>query len=293
VIAFRPHAGLLAIFAVILPQVAVAERPVEELINVGSLVLTGGVGTESRAIRNDGIIEVAYDVVLFEEAVSNRGTMKITESVVRFAKTYEEYGAYVSDPSDNYFTDLIVGTTGYLVGGVGDDFHVAGDFISSSTQNVNWYTRDSYLEFQAAAGIQHDFYITGQDVGASDSGYTNNFAWGTLELGAGNSIALVDGNAETGGALYVTEMLGVVISGTVVANVSGTDEVNIYYDPQPEANAYLSGRAFNLGGTGHLIPVLRGHLVPTMSAYMLAGLALLLMALGGAVIRWRAQYRAS
>jgi hypothetical protein len=33
--------------------------------------------------------------------------------------------------------------------------------------------------------------------------------------------------------------------------------------------------------------------VPTMSAYMLAGLALLLMALGGAVIRWRAQYRAS
>jgi hypothetical protein len=50
----------------------------------------------------------------------------------------------------------------------------------------------------------------------------------------------------------------------------GTDEVNVYYDPQAEVNAYLPGRTFDLSGTGQPLPVLRGQPVPTMHACMLA-----------------------
>ena len=36
---------------------------------------------------------------------------------VTFTGTYTENGTFVSDPADNYFTDLIVGTNGRLTGG--------------------------------------------------------------------------------------------------------------------------------------------------------------------------------
>lgn len=43
---------------------------------------------------------------------------------------------------------------------------------------------------------------------ATGAGYANNFAWGTLSIGAGNSLALQDGNEVAGGALYVGQILG-------------------------------------------------------------------------------------
>jgi len=46
-------------------------------------------------------------------------------------------GAYVSDPADNFFNDIVLDATGYVVG---DGFFVSGDVLSSSAAAVSWET---------------------------------------------------------------------------------------------------------------------------------------------------------
>src|SRR5436305_206149 len=62
----------------------------------------------------------------FRISIVNRGVMKITDTTVRFLAPYTELGAYLSDPSTNYFGDLTVGSSGFMTGGAGDLFIVSG-----------------------------------------------------------------------------------------------------------------------------------------------------------------------
>ncbi len=83
-----------------------------------------------------------------------------------------------------------------------------------------------------------------------------------LDIRSGNSLVLFDSNATAGGALYVGEITGAVISGSSITNISGAAGINIYYDPALPGNAYLGGLAFFLTlivlGRLHLGRLVRG-----------------------------------
>jgi hypothetical protein len=153
------------------------------LSNTGSMTLTGGSTTINGDVTNasGAFIEIAYDSALFTGDVVNNGTFKTTDTNVTFAGSYTENGAYISDPSDNYYAgDLTINTGGYLQGGIGDTFYLGGDFINHSQKNKEWDTEEA--DFFLYLGGSHEFYLTGLDLGAVEQGYEDNFAIGSLTL---------------------------------------------------------------------------------------------------------------
>ncbi len=220
--------------------------------------------------------------------VTNLGTFNVNNTTANYTGRFTNFGAYISDPSTNYFNDLVISSSGYLSGGAGDSWIISGDLISMSTQNTLWSTADSYLSFVTGADLLHDLYITGKDLGAVLDGFTNNFAWGTLELAENNILRLFDGDTITnvytsgivsydssrfdGGALYVNRILGLDISGTSILNIYGNG-LNIYY--LASANDYLGGLTYELIDGGYLIPIKDTAPVPEPGTVVLftAGLA--------------------
>ncbi len=168
-------------------------------------------------------------------------------------ETDETWPVEVTDASTNVFTDLIVGSGGYLTGSTGDTFVVSGDFLNASAQGALWSTTLSELRFQAGVAA-HQVTFAGADMGPSYFGYQNNFAWGTLHLTSGQALMLGDGNATPGAAMYVTKL---VLDGGLgqIARITGNG-ANIYYDPTNAANAYLNAQTYPLAGGGAIIPVI-------------------------------------
>ncbi|MBW1801340.1 MAG: hypothetical protein JRJ85_11510, partial [Deltaproteobacteria bacterium] len=186
------------------------------IVNLGG----SGIRAIEGDVTNNGIMQVTSDTAQFTGDVDNYGQFKTTDTTVTFTGTYTEYGTYISDPSDNYFTSLVVEATGDLQGGVGDNWYVSNDFISHSTQNTTWNTDAASLEFQSGtADNSHDLYWTGDDLGAVLAGYEDNFAWGNLAREAGNILNLFDGDADAGGALYAGILLGLDIEDLLVNNI--------------------------------------------------------------------------
>ncbi len=169
-------------------------------------------------------------------------------------------GVYKSDPSTQTFNSLTVGSAGYLTGGAGDMYQIKGDFTNNSTQNTLWSTGAAELDL--ITGPSHNLALAGADLGATMAGFTNNFAWGTVDL-TGQTLSLSD---DDGSALYVGKILGVNFTGTTVTNIT-SDGFDIYYDPGQ--NPYLNGLTYNLGGEGVLAPV---HAVPEPSSIALLGI---------------------
>jgi hypothetical protein len=235
------------------------------LTNNGSITLTGGLTTVNGSVTNAAgkTIHVAHNPAIFTGAFVNNGVFKNTETTVTFTGTYTENGTFVSDPADNYFTDLLVGTGGKLTGGTGDRFFVLSDFTNGSTDSAAWTTHDSDLIFQG--GPDHTFALAGADMGASAAGFTNNFAWKTVRLAAGQSLALTDGNATPGAALYTRAF---ILDGGLaqIASITGNGHT-IYYDPADPLSAPLLCQTYPLTGGGLLKPI-PAALIITGSAFL-------------------------
>ncbi|MEJ2069051.1 MAG: hypothetical protein P8X58_01370 [Syntrophobacterales bacterium] len=138
--------------------------------------------------------------------VVNAGTIKTTNADVTWKGTFTNNGVYMSDPATQTFSDLTVGTGGYLVAGAGDLFKVSGDFDNQSTQNTDWDTGAATLQFIAGADDNHNLSITGTDFGPTGPGYTDNFSWDTIKIDLGQNVYLV-GSGDA--ALYVKVITGV------------------------------------------------------------------------------------
>jgi hypothetical protein len=82
----------------------------------------------------------------------NSGTIKATNTNVAFTRTFTNNGEYISDPSNNYFTNLVIAGSGYLVGGVGDKFYLSGNLYNNSMQYEGWDTAGAYLGFRGGGG---------------------------------------------------------------------------------------------------------------------------------------------
>ncbi len=223
------------------------------LTNNGGMTLTGGLSTVNGNVTNSAgkTLHVAHNPAIFTGNVVNNGIFKNTETTVTFTGNYTENGTFVSDPADNYFTDLLIGTNGKLTGGTGDRFFVLSDFSNASTQNLTWQTQLSELIFQGGTG--HDVSLAGADMGATLAGYVNNFAWQTVRLAAGDSLTLSDGNATPGAALYTQQL---IIEGGLaqIAAITGNGCI-LYYNSSDPANVFLNGQTYPLTGGGSITPV--------------------------------------
>jgi len=260
------------------------------ITNAGSIlgrgtVTTGGITNDNLMAFADGDTDIYGDVTnndainvtecltTFFGDVTNSvgGEIKNTDGVVRFLGDFVNNGTYTSDPADNYFTDVSVGTTGTFVGGAGDRFLVSGDFSNASTASTAWDTSDAELIFEGGTG--HTFELPGSDIGRYYAGLVDNFAWGILRLESGDWLTLADGNTVPGAATYVT---GLILEGGLaqIASVTGNG-FSIYYDPLSPDNAYLAGATYSLTGGGVVAPMSGAPPIPEPAGLALAGLALL------------------
>jgi len=207
------------------------------LINDGQVRTAGGDTAVFAAVDNSGWVEVIENTTTFYGDFTNNpgATVKNTGGTIRYLGTFTNNGAVISDPADNCFLDIVNGDTGYFVGGVGDRFIVAGDFLSSSTQNAQWDTAGAELIFKAGAGRQHALSVTGADLGKDPAGWVDNFAWGRLLIEPAQKLLLEDGNAVPDGGLYLGELVfggvgsGIVLNRLHVYYLNGGDPKELFY----------------------------------------------------------------
>jgi hypothetical protein len=183
----------------------------------------------------------------------NSGTVRASGAVVQFTGAATNNAAYLSSDSDNTFVSLTNGPAAYLQGGASDRFRFTGDLLSSSSSFGMWQTGSSTLEFQPnASSNAHTLSVAGSDLGGDTlNGYANNFAWGTLQLDSGQSLILQDGNATPGGALYV-DVVSLAEGLGQINDITGNG-LNVYYNGNDPANAYLGGQTYPLANGGALI----------------------------------------
>ncbi|MCX6872294.1 MAG: hypothetical protein NTW21_00570, partial [Verrucomicrobia bacterium] len=214
---------------------------------------------------------------------NNTGTLNVVggRSFSTRSGNLKNYGA-INLQGGGTFTvngDFTVFESGYLTADAASQFKVLSAVKFNSTQSTLWHTESALLTLDER--YAHALYLPGQDLGAVNDGFTNNFAWGTLDLTNVDSLTLSDGNLlVAGAALYVREIRGVELytepdlipdpeyggegdpplipnpyAGKVtVTNINGSG-FNIYYLPELAGNAYLGGKTCDLMGGGKLVPV--------------------------------------
>lgn len=242
---------------------------VGDVRNLGKVTFYGPTTIVGSVVNEvGGDLLVRNDQTLITGDLVNHGTLRTIGGKVVYEGTFTNLGAYISDPSENHFVDLVVGEHGYLAGEAGDRFIITGSLVNGSTEAALWNTAAASLVF-AGEGDKL-FTLAGSDLGLGGSGYANNFAWGGLTLAGGARLVLQDANAVGGAALYVGGVEGALIDGDRVLNITGNG-YNVYYDASLAANAYLGGRTYGLGDGGVLIAAAA---VPEPESYvlLLAGL---------------------
>ncbi|MHB9074216.1 MAG: hypothetical protein ACYC6G_11900 [Desulfobaccales bacterium] len=248
--------------------------PVEIDAN-GSLAVSGGTTTITAPLNNIGGATVG---------IASGAAIHLTGTTANWGN-FSNSGALISDPSTQTFNNLTVNSTGNIQAAAGDVYKVQGNFTNNSTGNTHWNTTQAILNFIApGTSNAHTFALAGVDLGQNFSGYTDNFAWGTLSLDPSQTLTLTDGNATLGAALYVDKVAGLDIDfvNKIVNDITGNG-FNIYYNLAD--NPDLQGLIYSLGSGGFLAPV-PASAVPVPPSLLLMGSGLLGLGLLG---RKRAQ----
>jgi hypothetical protein len=253
--------------------------------NGGQITGNGTFGAGGLTNTPNGTVSITSGPTTFAGAVVNNGSFSVQHATATFAAGLTNNAIYMSDPSTNSFTDLVNGPSSYIQAAAGDQFQVTGSFRSSSTQNTHWDTHSAALYVQSCeSNTTHSVDITGKDIGATLTGYVDNFAWGTLQVDPNQTLLLQDGNADPGGALYVgvMQLLGAPTDGslsgyisTTLMNVDAANPMNLYYDPSLMDNAYLNDQSYALGNGGILAPATPVPEPPMLGVIAVAGLCLL------------------
>lgn len=207
---------------------------------------------------------------------TNAGTMSVMNSYVTYQGNVVNLGSYISDPSTNTFNgNFTVGPTATVVAAAGDIYAFGSNFVMQSTNRAFDMHLAKAVFADTGYGIttgntNHTMELTGS--GAMDKGsnwlsvadLATNFSIGTLTIGLSNRLTVT--GTKVGAltnALYVGTLdlfawntnAGLSLTNTLQAALS-LPNINLYYDKNLAANAYLQGLSFDLwGGNGLLIPI--------------------------------------
>jgi len=192
---------------------------------------------------NSGNVQVFSCTTTFFDHVTNdpSGAIKNTSGTIRFLGGFTNSGSYVSDPADNYFTELTNTVTGYLVGREGDRFIVTGDFVNDSTRTDAWNTAGAELRFTGAA--VHTMAV---------SGPVDTFGWGTLAVEPGNTLTLAGASttaADTANSGTINQIAGIASLG----KVSGPGSLSVAADAALAA-AHVRQNSLAVAGTATVAP---------------------------------------
>ncbi len=202
-----------------------------------------------------GILSISNTTATVSGVFTNSGTINVFNSRVTYESPVIIHGAYLSDPSTNIFTtNVTITSSGYIQAAAGDFFQFERDLTLQSTQS-NLFNMSSAIVLFTNLGGAHLLDLTGSS--ALDRGtngivtltdVTNNFAIGTLQLfGAGDTLRVTGAVVN---ALYV----GTLDLGALANTNNLFTDVNVYYDANLPANAYLARSIYDLQGNGMLIP---------------------------------------
>lgn len=232
----------------------------------GTLNVSGGItnndtlnysgGIFNAAITNNGNFNLSgQGTRVVQGDVINNGTIKTTETSIQYLGTFTNNGAYISDPSTQYFENLIIGENGYLQGGTGDRWVISGDFTSNSSSNL-WDTAQADLEFSGYG--EHDFEFSGmQD-------------WNSLTIDVGTVLNFMTDNA----TLKVNTISGLVFDANgLITNIAASGGLTIYCAPLALAEMGLTEQIYTLASGGSL-EVKSGSPVPEPSTLCLFGIGL-------------------
>jgi len=209
----------------------------------GAIQQTGGTATLNKDLMLGGTYELSGGHLAITREIKDDGSSALVVD-----------GGTLSVGQDVDVDDLSVGAGSYLAGLAGQVWEVNDTFSNASTEASSWRTVESTL-FLNGGGAQ-TIDLAGSDLGAAVAGFLDNFAWGTLSLGAGVSVTLEDGNATAGAALYVS-----VFETSDTLDLSGgtisvlDSPYNVYYDSNRSENSWLNGASYALASGGSLIPV--------------------------------------
>lgn len=238
-----------------------------DVMNRGSFNHTGGTVAGDVRSEGNGVYTVSRG------SGSGAGTRVIQGDVRNFGGEFRVTGTDVRVGGEFINSRGVVRLTGgatlhllrrftnvedsYVTAGPGDVIATSDNFWinEGSADRTLWDTDQAELRFVAGSlGGQHSLRVVGTDVGRSAAGYVDNFAWGTLALDAGQSLALLDpdGPPERG-ALYVG-VLSLAEGLSHIGRIRGQGH-NIYYDPSLPGNAYLAGGTYPLPEGGAIIPI--------------------------------------
>jgi hypothetical protein len=133
----------------------------------GSFTHTGG--TLNANVTNQGLFSVSGSgtrvingAFLNSQAVTYTnpaGTVSVSSTIAQFNGSFTNSAAYISDRSDNYFSDLNVTESGYFQADPASRFFVGGNYASTSTQNTAFNVGSAELHF--TSGAAHTYNVTG------------------------------------------------------------------------------------------------------------------------------------
>ena len=224
------------------------------LRNTSRLFLTGRTTASFiyGTVTNDanGTIVISSNSASFYGNVINNGVFLNQNGAANITGSFMENGMFFSQQAFSFFNDLNVSAAGAIVAPGFNQVYVAGNFYNVSAQAGLWDTAGVRLVFDG--GSRHLLQLPGEERGTDPLAFANNFMWGSLRLGAGQSLTLQEGNAPNGSALYVGTLT--LDDGTnQIASIIGNG-LDIYYDANAPGNAYLNNGIFSLSGGGFIEP---------------------------------------
>jgi T5SS/PEP-CTERM-associated repeat protein len=190
-------------------------------------VLAGGtLVSGALKVHSNNSVNVDSGRLIVNGVVTNFGTISMQNSVGTFNGAVVNSGAWITDPTTNFFQNVFsVTPSGYISATVGDVFiftngpSTAANFINTSSQSNSYQTANAKFVFNSTLSLTQNFWTAGKNLGPASLLHTqqitaaqfaalgtNNFSLGTLEIGANNILGIWDTYSD-GNALYVSNLV--------------------------------------------------------------------------------------